>query len=133
MSAGPSGDWLTVGPTLEADVSAKLRYHGFSESKWWETVNENREEAQEPTLAVDLIDAGSNRRDEARGYVEKSLKSNDSSKSSDDTTDVVVDNSTNGLTPCPNNKNTHTHTQKNQISVPLGQLLSRLVHKIIAK
>lgn len=99
MSAGPRGDGL-VGPTLEADVSAKLRYHGLSESKWWETVNEKREDAQDPAFTVDLNDAESNRRDEARGYIEKSLKSNDSSKSKDETTIVAVDNSTNGRTPC---------------------------------
>lgn len=32
MSAGPSGEGL-VGPTLEADVSVRLRYQGLSESK----------------------------------------------------------------------------------------------------
>lgn len=30
-------------------------------------MKEKREDEQEPILAVDLIDAGSNRRDEARG------------------------------------------------------------------
>ena len=32
MRAGPRGERL-VGPTLDADVSVKLRYHGFRESK----------------------------------------------------------------------------------------------------
>lgn len=66
MRAGPSGEGL-VGPTSVADVSVKERYHGFSESKWWDTVKANLEEEQEPTFAVDLIDEGSNRRDEALG------------------------------------------------------------------
>lgn len=34
MRAGPSGDGPLVGPTLEADVSVRLRYQGLSESKW---------------------------------------------------------------------------------------------------
>lgn len=59
----------------------------------------NLEEEQEPILAVDLIDEVSNRRDEALGYEAKSSNSSDSSKSSDDTTIVAVDNSTNGRTP----------------------------------
>lgn len=68
MSAGPREEyWVVVGPTLEADVSAKLRYHGLSESRWCETVNEKREDEHEPILAVDFNDEGSNRRDEARG------------------------------------------------------------------
>lgn len=58
-------------------------------------MKEKREDEQEPILAVE----GSNRRDEARGYDEKSLKSIDSSKSSDDTIIVAVDSSTNGRTP----------------------------------
>jgi hypothetical protein len=66
MSAGPRGEW-PVGPTFEADVSAKLRYQGLSESKWCETVNEKREDEHEPILAADVKDEGSNRRDEARG------------------------------------------------------------------
>lgn len=49
-----------VGPTLNADVSVKVRYHGLRESRWGETVKAKREEEQEPILAVD----GSNRRDE---------------------------------------------------------------------
>lgn len=59
-------------------------------------MKEKREDEQEPILAVE---EGSNRRDEARGYDEKSLKSIDSSKSSDDTIIVAVDSSTNGRTP----------------------------------
>lgn len=66
MRAGPRGDG-DVGPTLEADVSVKVRYQGLSESKWWETVKENLEEEQEPILAVDLVDEESKRRDAARG------------------------------------------------------------------
>lgn len=68
MRAGPTaiGEGL-VGPTFDADVSVKVRYHGLSESKWWETVKENLEEEQEPILAVDLMDEESNRREEARG------------------------------------------------------------------
>lgn len=66
VSAGPIGYGL-VGPTLDDDVSVKVRYHGLSESKWWDTVKENREEEQEPILAVDFTDRVSNRRDEARG------------------------------------------------------------------
>ena len=54
-----------LGPTLDADVSVKVRYHGLRESKWWDTVKENLEEEQEPILAVDLIEDGSNRRDVA--------------------------------------------------------------------
>lgn len=66
MRAGPIGEGL-VGPTFAADVSVKVRYHGLSESKWWDTVKANLEEEQEPIFAVDLIDEGSNRRDEALG------------------------------------------------------------------
>lgn len=33
MSAGPMGVGV-VGPTLDADVSVKLRYQGLRESKW---------------------------------------------------------------------------------------------------
>ena len=66
ISAGPSGDGL-VGPTFDADVSVKLRYQGLSESKWWDTVKEKREEEHDPILAVDFNDEGSNRRDEVRG------------------------------------------------------------------
>ena len=62
-------------------------------------MKENLEEEHEPILAVDFIDEESNRRDEALGYDAKSLNSSDSSKSSDDTTIVAVDNSTNGRTP----------------------------------
>lgn len=58
-------------------------------------MKENLEEEHEPILAVD----GSNRRDEARGYDLKSLNSNESSKSSDDTTIVIDESSTNGFTP----------------------------------
>lgn len=68
IRAGPSRDGEgVVGPTLDADVSVIVRYHGFSESKWWETVKANREDEQEPILPVDGIEDGSNRRDEARG------------------------------------------------------------------
>ena len=63
-------------------------------------MKENRDEEHDPIFAVDFTLAPSNRRDEARGYAAKSLKSNDSSKSNDDTTVVHDDNSTNGLTPC---------------------------------
>lgn len=99
MRAGPNTGGL-VGPTLDADVSVKLRYHGFTESKWCATVKENREEEHDPILAVDDgIEEGSNRREEARGYDVKSLNSSDSSKSSDDTIIVRGDSSTNGLTP----------------------------------
>lgn len=66
ISAGPKEDGV-VGPTFEADVSVKLRYQGFSESKWCETVNEKREDEHEPILAVDFKDEGSNRREDARG------------------------------------------------------------------
>lgn len=64
ISAGPNG---VVGPTLDDDVSVKVRCQGLSESKWWETVKENLDEEQEPILAVDLIEDVSNLRDEARG------------------------------------------------------------------
>lgn len=68
IRAGPTREREgLVGPTFEADVSVKLRYHGLSESKWCATVKENLEEEHEPILAVDGIDEGSNRRDEARG------------------------------------------------------------------
>ncbi|GKV19592.1 hypothetical protein SLEP1_g29829 [Rubroshorea leprosula] len=43
IKAGPSGDGL-VGPTLDADVFVKLRYHGFSESKWWDTQKADRQQ-----------------------------------------------------------------------------------------
>lgn len=34
IRAGPSGEGLAVGPTLDADVSlVKVRYHGLRESK----------------------------------------------------------------------------------------------------
>lgn len=101
IRAGPSieGEGL-VGPTFEPDVSANERYQGFKESKWWETVNENREDEHDPIFAVDGIEEGSNRSDEARGYDEKSLNSRDSSKSSEETTIVAGDNSRNGRTPC---------------------------------
>lgn len=89
-----------VGPTFDDDVSVRLRYHGFSESRWWDTVKENREEEHDPIFAVDFTVDGSNRRDDARGYAEKSLKSSDSSKSNDDTTVVHADSSTKGRTPC---------------------------------
>ena len=92
------GDML-VGPTLDADVSVNVRCHGLSEPKWWETVNEKREEEQEPILAVDGTVDGSNRRDEARGLYEKSLNSIDSSKSSDDTIVVTWESSTKGRAP----------------------------------
>ena len=62
-------------------------------------MKENLEEEHEPILAVDLIDEGSNRKDEALGYDAKSLNSSDSSKSSDDNTIVAVDSSTNGRIP----------------------------------
>lgn len=64
--AGSIGHRL-VGPTLDDEVSVKERYHGLRESKWWDTVKENREEEQEPILPVDFIDDVSNRRDDARG------------------------------------------------------------------
>lgn len=64
MRAGPTTKDGLVGPTLDADVSVKLRYQGLTESKWWATVNENREEEHDPILAVD---DGLNRREEARG------------------------------------------------------------------
>lgn len=101
IRAGPSreGDGL-VGPTLEDDVSVNVRYHGFRESKWWETVNENREDEHDPIFAADGIEEGSNRRDDARGYDEKSLNSKESSKSREDTTIVAGDSSRNGRTPC---------------------------------
>lgn len=63
MSAGEG----VVGPTLDAEVSERLRYHGLRESSWWETVKAKREEEHEPILAVDFTVEGSNRRDEARG------------------------------------------------------------------
>lgn len=64
MRAGPRGEGV-VGPTLEDDVSVRLRYQGLRESIWWwETVKEKREEEHAPILAVD---DGSNRRDAARG------------------------------------------------------------------
>lgn len=88
-----------VGPTFDADVSVNERYQGFNESKWCDTVNENLEEEHEPSLAADDTDEGSKRRDAARGYDVKSLNSSDSSKSSDDTTVVNDESSTNGFTP----------------------------------
>lgn len=94
IRAGPS----VAGPTLEEEASVRVRCHGLRESRWWETVKENREE-HEPILAVDGREEGSNRRDDARGYDVKSLNSIESSKSSDDTTVVIADSSTNGLTP----------------------------------
>ncbi|GFZ22048.1 Sec14p-like phosphatidylinositol transfer family protein [Actinidia rufa] len=101
IRAGPrrEGDELQVGPTLDADVSVNVRCHGLRESKWWETVNENREEEQEPILAVDGSKDGSNRRDEARLLYEKSLNSIDSSKSNDDTIVVTWESTTNGRAP----------------------------------
>lgn len=65
MRAGPwreEGEGA-VGPTLDADVSVKVRHQGLRESRWGETAKEKREEEQEPTLAVD----GLNRRDEDPG------------------------------------------------------------------
>ena len=62
---------FVVGPTLEEVESAvRLRYHGLSESKWCETVKENREDAHEPIFPVEEetgIEDGLNRREEARG------------------------------------------------------------------
>ncbi|MCI92445.1 hypothetical protein A2U01_0113741, partial [Trifolium medium] len=55
------------------DVSPRLRYHGLRESSWVETVKEKRDDEQEPILVDDLMVDGSNRREDARGYVEKSL------------------------------------------------------------
>lgn len=63
-------------------------------------MNENREDEHGPILAVDdATDAGLNLRDAALGYVEKSLNSNASSKSIDDTTMVNGASSTNAFTP----------------------------------
>jgi hypothetical protein len=62
-----------VGPTFDEDVSPRLRYHGLRESSWVDTVKEKRDDEQEPILVVDLMVDGSNRREDARGYVEKSL------------------------------------------------------------
>lgn len=48
IRAGPSGDGL-VGPTLDDAVSVSVRYQGLSESKWWDTVKEKREDEHGPT------------------------------------------------------------------------------------
>lgn len=98
LALGPTSEAF-AGPTLDADVSVKLRYQGFTESKWWATVNEKRDEEHAPTLADDGIEEGWYRREEARGLNVKSLHSKDSSKSSDETNVVSCDNSTNALTP----------------------------------
>lgn len=99
--AGPENEdkLLFVGPTFDDDVSASDKYHGFRESRWCETVNENLEEEHEPSFAEDEIDEGSNRRDAARGYEDMSLYSSDSSKSSEDTIVVNDESSTNGFIP----------------------------------
>ena len=98
MRAGPRTG-VDVGPTLNDDLSPKVRYQGLSESKWCETVKENREDEQAPTFPLDGTDEGLNIRDAARGYDVKWLKSGKSSKSSDDTIVVMLDNSINALTP----------------------------------
>lgn len=67
IRAGP----VDVGPTLNDGLSVRVRYQGFSESKWWETVKEKREDAHEPTFALDGTEEGLNRSDAARGYVVK--------------------------------------------------------------
>lgn len=97
MAAGPR--LVVVGPTLADDVSANDKYHGFTESKWCDTVNENLDEEHDPTLPFEGIEDGLNLRDAALGYELKSLNSNDSSKSSDDTTIVSAAKSTNVFTP----------------------------------
>jgi hypothetical protein len=66
MRAGPREERF-VGPTFDADVSVKVRCQGLRESKWWDTVKENLDEEHDPILAVELIEEGSNRREEARG------------------------------------------------------------------
>ena len=68
IRAGPrmEGEGL-VGPALDDDVSVNVRFQGLTESKLWETVNENRDEAHEPILAVAGREDWPNRRDEARG------------------------------------------------------------------
>ena len=60
------GEGLVV-PTLDDDVSVNVRFQGLTESTLWDTVNENRDEAHEPILAVGGREDGPNRRDEARG------------------------------------------------------------------
>lgn len=68
MRAGPTRvEDVPVGPTFDADVSVNVRYQGLSESRWWETVNENLDEEHAPILAVDGTEEELNRRDEARG------------------------------------------------------------------
>lgn len=101
IKAGPSVG-VDVVPNLKEDglSSVKVRYQGLSESKWCETVKAKREEEQEPTLAaLDGMEEGLSRRDAARGYEVKWLRSGKSSKSSEDTVVVIDDSSINALTP----------------------------------
>lgn len=63
----PNIEGFVVFPTLDSDVSARLRYHGLRESKWRETVKEKRDDAHDPTFAVDCIEDGLNLREEDRG------------------------------------------------------------------
>ena len=90
----PMREGLAVGTTALLVVVVVLRYHGLSELRW-ETVKENRDDAQLPTLAA----AGSNRKEAVRRSDVKDPSSSESSKSSDDTTAVTADSSTNGRTP----------------------------------
>lgn len=100
MAAGPRvGPTLADDPTLADEVSVNDKYHGFTESKWCETVNENLDDEHDPILPFEDIEEGLNLRDAALGYAVKSLNSNDSSKSSDDTTIVNGARSTNVFTP----------------------------------
>lgn len=68
IRAGPVVD---VGPTLKDGLSVSVRYQGFSESKWCETVKAKREEAHDPGLDLDGTEEGLNLRDAARGYAVK--------------------------------------------------------------
>lgn len=105
LSGEMAGPMLVVGPTLADEVSVKDKYHGFTESKWCETVNENLDDEHDPILPFEDIEEGLNLSDAALGYAVKSLNSKDSSKSSDDTTMVNGARSTNVFTPYKNRKN----------------------------
>ena len=66
IRAGPRGERL-VGPPIDDEVPVKVKCQGLSDSRWWDTVKENLDEEHDPVLAADLIEEGSNRREEARG------------------------------------------------------------------
>lgn len=60
---GPKEYGTEDSAALVADGSdVNVRCQGLRESRWWDTVNEKRED--EPTLADDLVVVGSNRREE---------------------------------------------------------------------